>query len=107
MLSITSSSMGVSSGGVHSDRTGTYVVTWNAGEPCANIDGSLTSVVNSADVLTFSAFRVCTTGCPPSGSVANVDPTTGVTTTWVYNGTDTIGFTTSAGGSGVSTITCQ
>ena len=104
-LSINSTSTGVGPSGNDSSRTGTYTVTWTAGESCANIDGTVASVSNPGDVMSFNAFRVCTTGCPVSGTVTRTNPN-GVSTTTVYDGTSAVRFTTSDGQTGVETISC-
>jgi len=106
-LTVNSSGTGAGPAGLPSTRSGTYTVTWNAGDSCANIYGSIARGTSRGDVMAFSAFRVCTTGCPLSGTVTHTNATNGVTTTTVYSGTTTVRFTTSDGQSGVETISCS
>jgi hypothetical protein len=106
-LTVSTMGGGVGPRGNTADRSGIYTVTWNVGDTCALVDGTLMTGVNDASRTSFGAFNVCNTGCPRSGTVTVVDQQTGATSSTTYNGTSLVTVANSDGTSTAAILTCQ
>ena len=101
-LAVTTSGGGFGPNGSSVEREGQYTLSWNSGDTCASVNGSVAAGGVNSETTMFSGFVVCTTGCPRGGTVTAVEPATGSTFTTNYDGTSSA---TVVGSNGTQTVT--
>lgn len=105
-LTINTNSGGAGPNGTSVARQGQYTLTWNVGDTCANVDGTISGSSANVQSSTFRSFNVCAQGCPHSGTLTVVDPSSGSTLTATFNGTRSVTVTSSTGQQSTATLTC-
>lgn len=105
-LTVNTNGGGTGPNGTSVARQGQYTLTWNVGDTCANVDGTLTGGTGNVQRTTFKSFNVCVQGCPRSGMLTVVDPSNGSTLTTTFNGTASVTVTSSTGQQSTAALTC-
>ena len=106
-LTVNTNGGGTGPNGTSVARQGQYTITWNVGDVCAEVSGTVTAGSGNVQSTSFRSFDACATGCPRSGTVTLTDPATGTTLTTTYNGSTSVTVTSSNGQQSTATITCS
>jgi hypothetical protein len=87
------------------DHEGSYTITWDSGTLCRSIDGHWQTDVGTRERSNDVSLHRCGTGCP-TGTITH-HFFAGATLTVTLDGTATAHWTSSAGASGTTQLSCQ
>jgi hypothetical protein len=87
------------------DHDGNYTITWDTGSQCRSIDGHWQTDLGSRERSNDVSLQRCAGGCP-TGTVTH-HFLAGASLTVTFDGTDVAHWTTSAGVTGTTQLSCQ
>ena len=105
-LTVNTNGGGIGPNGSSVEREGQYMITWNAGDTCATVNGAVSAGTVNEETTSFGGLVLCTPGCPRSGTIPASDPSTGSTFTTTYDGTASATVVGSNGTQSVVALSC-
>lgn len=104
-LTVQTSGSGSGPRGNTVDHDGNYTITWDPSSMCRTIDGQWDTQIGSRERSNDVSLQRCAGGCP-TGTLTH-HFLAGASVTVTFNGTATATWTTSAGATGTTQLTCQ